>query len=74
MVFVHQELSRVVSARARESMKKRSKIGPWSFQNLPRSVFDPSKIDREASKKRQRGAGLIELVARVANVDPMGAQ
>ena len=74
VVFAHQEFLRTTSARACESMKKLGKIGRWSLQTPPRSVFDPSKIDREASKKRQRGAGLIELVARVANVDPMGAQ
>ena len=74
VVFAYQELLRTASARACESMKKLGKIGRWSLQTPPRSVVDPSKIDREASKKRQRGAGLIELVARVANVDPMGAQ
>jgi hypothetical protein len=29
-------------------MKKLGKIGRWSLQNPPRSVFDPSKIDRGA--------------------------
>ena len=63
VVLAHQELLRTASAHACESMKKLGKIGRWSLQNPPRSVFDPSKIDREASKKRQRGAGLIELIA-----------
>ena len=48
MVFAHLELLRTASARARESMKKRGKIGRWSLQNPPRSVLDPSKIDRGA--------------------------
>ena len=46
VVFAHLELLRTVSARARESMRKRGKIIRWSLQNPPRSVFDPSKIDR----------------------------
>ena len=48
VVFAHQELLRTASARACESMKKLGKIGRWSLQNPPRSVLDPSKIDRGA--------------------------
>ena len=48
VVFAHLELLRNASARARESMKKHGKIGRWSLQNPPRSVLDPSKIDRGA--------------------------
>ena len=47
-VFAHLELLRTASARARESMKKRGKIGRSSLQNTSRSVFDHSKIDRGA--------------------------
>ena len=45
VVFAHLELLRTASARARESMKKHGKIGRWSLQNPPRSVFDHSKIE-----------------------------
>ena len=48
VVFAHQELLRTASARACESMKKLGKIDRWSLQNPPRSVLDPSKIDRGA--------------------------
>ena len=61
MVFAHQELSRVVSARSRESMKKRRKIGPWSLRNLPRSVFDPAKIDPGAFQNAKKPAGMDRI-------------
>ena len=48
VVFAHQEFLRTTSARACESMKKLGKIGRWSLRKPPRSVFDPSKIDRGA--------------------------
>ena len=57
VVFAHQELLRTASARACESMTKLGKIVRWSFQKPPRSVLDPSKIDRGAlqmKKKRTR--------------------
>ena len=48
VVFAHQEFLRTASVRACESMKKFGKIDRWSLQHPPRSVFDPSKIDRGA--------------------------
>ena len=54
MVFAHQEFLRPASARACESMKKLGKIGRWKLQNPPRSVLDPSKIERGALQNSKK--------------------
>ena len=57
VVFAHPEVLRAGSARARESMEKRGKKCLWSLQNPPRSVLDPSKIDRGALQDAKKPTG-----------------